>query len=244
MNIYCSQWTLLPDSESPDAVFHLQTKAHVCELWRHAAWPEGSFQRMTKQARVLDEAQNGDLVLIPCVQTPYSPLLLSSSSLVPSLFLLYSHFLPAFLHGFPGPPSLSIPLWVGGRLNGHVWMQRGQMKEWLTHGEGGWGGRAAARSFREWGIPCEVPEVERRSDHGGKKEETCLRQLSSAGSATLPKRPSSFSFTLEVRWSVGDPYWCVYATAMSLQNFGYPMHNTACVIWTLGLQNQLSPQCS
>lgn len=79
VNIYCSQWTLLPDSESPDAVFHLQTKAHVCELWRHAAWPEGSFQRMTKQARVLDEAQNGDLVLIPCVQTPYSPLLLFSS---------------------------------------------------------------------------------------------------------------------------------------------------------------------
>lgn len=135
-------------------------KAHVCALWRHAAWPEGPFRRMTKQARVLDEAQNGDLVLIPCVQNPFSPLLLFSSSLVPSLFVLYGHFLPAFLHGFPGPPSPSIPLWVGGRLNGHVWVQRGQMKEWLTHGEGGWGGRAAARSFREWGIPCKVPEVE------------------------------------------------------------------------------------
>ncbi len=75
VNIYCSRWTLLPDSECTDAVFHLQTKAHVCALWRHAAWPEGPFRRMTKQAWVLHEAQNGDLAFVPWLQTPFSPLL-------------------------------------------------------------------------------------------------------------------------------------------------------------------------
>lgn len=29
VNIYCSRWTLLPDSKYTDAIFHLQTKAHV-----------------------------------------------------------------------------------------------------------------------------------------------------------------------------------------------------------------------
>ncbi len=144
VNIYCSRRTLLPDSECTDAVFYQQTKAHVCALWRHAAWPEGQFRRMTKQAWVLHEAQNGDLAFVPWLKTLFSPLLHFSSSLVPSLFFLYRHFLPAFLHGIPAspppPPSPSIPLWVGGRLNGHVWVQRGQMKEWLVHGERGWGG--------------------------------------------------------------------------------------------------------
>lgn len=145
------------------------------------------------------------------------------------IFVLSSFSSSLFCTVFPVPLSPSIPLWVGGRLNGHVWVQRGQMKEWLTHTEGGWGGRAAAGCFREWGIPCKVPEVEWRLDHGGKKEEMCLRQQSSAGSATLPKRPSSIPLALEVHWSVGDPYWCVYATAMSLENFSGPMHSTVCV---------------
>ncbi len=58
---------------------------------------------------------------------------------------------------------------------------------------------------------------------------TCPRQLSYAGSATLLKRPSSFSQALEVSWSVGDPYWCVFATAISLENFSGLMHSTVCV---------------
>ncbi len=104
VNIYCSRRTLLPDSEYTDAVFYQQTKAHVCALWRHAAWPEGQFRCMTKQAWVLHEAQNGDLAFVPWLKTLFSPLLHFSSSLVPSLFFLYRHFLPAFLHGIPPPP--------------------------------------------------------------------------------------------------------------------------------------------
>lgn len=101
VNIYCSRWTLLPDSECTDAIFHRQTKAHVCALWRHAAWPEGPFRRMTKQAWVLHEAQNGALAFVPWLQTPFSPLLHFWSRLYFSCIVI---FFQPFCTAFPGPP--------------------------------------------------------------------------------------------------------------------------------------------
>lgn len=176
MNIYCSQWTLLPDSESPDAVFHLQTKAHVCALWRHAAWPEGLFWRMTKQARVLDEAQNGDLALIPCVQTPFSPLLLFSSSLVPSLFLLYRHFLPAFFARFSRSP-LSEHSFVSGWKVEWACVSAKGADEGMTNtqwrGLRGEGSCSVFPRMRDT-VQGRLPEVEWRPDHGEKKRKCAL----------------------------------------------------------------------
>ncbi len=118
VNIYCSRWTLLPDSKYTDAIFHLQTKVHVCALWRHAAWPEGPFRRMTKQAWVLHEAQNGDLAFVPWLQTPF-PLFCIFSSLVPSLFFLYRHFsLFAWIFLFLVPPLPAFLCeWVEGWMD-------------------------------------------------------------------------------------------------------------------------------